>query len=243
MPLPLWALMAGVKGIQAVGSHISGNKQADRMNKYATDLSAVTPNERDYMKRQRGIAEGGDPFQNQLMSEQMNRVMGNIRQTGAENLQRAEGSIIGQGMENSIVASELRRKVNKDTLRNIGEQSRRITSENRLAQEQTKRQAEDRLYQAQQGVDARGRQAMGIRSQIPSRGERNMQLIGSLAQTGMEAYQSSPGFAMDQFNAGKDLRMAQYEESNRQQRLELARKKEYAPSGYIYGSPQDTTGW
>jgi len=188
MPLPLWALMAGSKGIQAIGSHISGNAQAGRMNKYATDLSKVTPNERDYIKRQEDIAKDGDPFQNQLMQEQMNRTMGNIRQTGSENLQRAEGGIIGQGMENSIVASEIRRKVNKDTLRNVGEQSRRISAENRLAQERTKREAEDRRYQAQQGVDQRGFQADQIRAGIPSRGERDMQLLGSLAQTGAEAY-------------------------------------------------------
>ena len=188
MALPLWALMAGAKGIQAIGSHISGQKQADRMGRYATDLSTVTPNERDYMKRQREIAEGGDPFQNQLMSEQMNRVVGNIRQTGAENLQRAEGSIIGQGLERSIVASEIRRKVNKDTLRNISEQSRRISAENRAQQEQTKRMAEDRLFNLQQGIDARGFQADKITAGIPSRGERNMQLLGSLAQVGVDAY-------------------------------------------------------
>jgi len=188
MPLPLWALMAGSSAIKAGVNWYSGNKQASRMGQYATDLSKVTPNEREYMKRQRDIAEGGDPFQNQLMQEQMNRVMGNIRQTGAEHLQRAEGSIIGQGMEKSIVASDIRRKVQKHTLRNISEQSRRISAENRVAQEQTKRQAEERRFQMQQSVDQRKFQAMGMRAQMPSRGERNMQLLGSLAQTGVEAY-------------------------------------------------------
>jgi len=246
MPLPLWALMAGVKGIQAIGSHISGQQQANRQRGLAskiTDLSQVTPNERDYIKRQEEIMKGGDPFQNQLMREQMNRVVGNIRQTGAENLQRAEGGIIGQGMENSIVASEIRRKVNKDTLRNIGEQSRRISAENRMAQEQTKRQAEERMYNMQFRTDDRIRgaemQSAGIRAGIPSRGERNMQLLGSLAQTGLQEYQASPGFAEGQWDAGKGLRDKQWAEEFNQYKL----KQEHQAPSYTIGNTVNTSGW
>jgi hypothetical protein len=212
MPLPLWALMAGASVIKAGVNYYSGNKQADRQRGLAnkiTDLSKVTPNERGYIERQRKIAEGGDQSQNQLMREQMNRVMGNIRQTGSENLQRAEGSIIGQGLEKSIVASEIRRKVQKDTLKNIGEQSRRISAENRVAQERTKREAEERMFQMQQGVDARvrgaGMQSAGIRSQIQSRNERAWQQLGSIASAGAEAYiggiDTTPS-ALDQWQSG-----------------------------------------
>lgn len=218
--LPLWALMAGASAIKSGLNWYSGNKQADRQRGFANkigDLSKVTENERGYIKRQREIMEGGDPFQNQLMKEQMNRVVGNIRQTGAENLQRAEGSIIGQGMETSIVASEIRRKVNKDTMRSVAEQSRRITAENRMAQERTKRQAEERMYNMQFRTDDRirgaGMQSAGIRAGIQSRGERNRQLIGSLAQTGLSAYQGwqQPTYDAQAYERQTDMMADRYE--------------------------------
>jgi len=217
--LPIWALMAGASAIKAGVNWYSGQKQADRQRGFANkigDLSQVTPNEREYMKRQREISEGGDPFQNQLMQEQMNRTMGNIRQTGAENLQRAEGGIIGQGMETSIVASEIRRKVNKDTMRSVAEQSRRITAENRMAQERTKRQAEERMYNMQFRTDDRirgaGMQSAGIRAGIQSRGERDWNLLGSLAQTGIDAYSGYQGAQGAQSNPGMPWEGMNYQE-------------------------------
>jgi len=246
MPLPLWALMAGAGVVKAGMNYYSGEQQAKRQRGLASkigDLSKVTENERDYIKRQREIMEGGDPAQNQLMREQMNRVLGNIRQTGSENLQRAEGSIIGQGMENSIVASELRRKVQKDTLRNIGEQSRRISAENRMAQEMRKRQAEENMFNMQSRVDDRvrgaGMQSAGIRAGIQSRGERNMQLLGSLAQTGISAYQASPGFAEGQWDAGKGLRDKQWGEEFAQYKLQ----QQYRAPTFTVGGAVNTTEW
>ena len=190
------ALSAGSTILGGVGQMFGASRQADRQSAYAQqiqDLSGVTPSEREYMKRQRAIAKGGDPLQNRLMQEQMNRVVGNIRQTGAENLQRTEGSIIGQGMENSIVAAELRRKTSGETMKNIAEQSRRISEANRVAQERTKQAAEDRLLQMQMGVDRRGQQAQlqaaGISAGIPSQGERNWGLLGNIAQAGFGGFE------------------------------------------------------
>jgi len=170
MPLPL--LMAGLSLAKSFGDYQGQRRGYKRM-------SETTPSERKYQEHLRKIAEGGDPFQNQLMTEQMNRVVGNIRQTGAENLQRTEGSIIGQGMENSIVAAELRRKTGRDTMRSVAEQSRRITAENRYQQERTKRAAEERMFQFDIGLDAR-KQQMGANMDRQS-------VLGSIAGAGTSA--------------------------------------------------------
>ena len=190
-----WWIPAAGAVLQGVSSFMGEKGKRHRGRNLASkleNLANVTESERDYIKKQRQIAEGGDPFQNQMMQEQMNRVGGNIRQTGAENMQRTEGSIIRQGMESSIVAAELRRKTADTTLRNVAEQSRRIAAENRFAQERTKREAEERGFRMQMGIEARergaDREAAYIRSKLPSRSEMNWGLIGNLAGAGMQGY-------------------------------------------------------
>jgi len=188
MPALLLAGLALGKGIlDAYGQEQQRKSQRAGYRK----MSETTESERAYQDHLRKMAEGGDPFQNQMMREQMNRVVGNIRQTGAENLQRTEGSIIGQGMENSIVAAELRRKTNKDTMRSIAEQSRRITAENRYQQEQTKRAAQERLFQSEMSTDARKQQ---MQANILGLGGYNKwATLGNIAMSGLGAYASAGG--------------------------------------------------
>ena len=190
----MWWLPAAGSAVKAVIGGISADKQrkrSDTLMAKLQNLANVTPSEREYIKKQREIAEGGDPFQNQMMQEQMNRVVGNIRQTGAENMQRTEGSIIRQGMESSIVAAELRRKTADTTLRNVAEQSRRIAAENRFAQERTKREAEERALRMEMSVDDRRRgvnmQVAQMQANRPSRSEMNWNILGNLASAGVQA--------------------------------------------------------
>ena len=189
----MWWLPAAGSAIKGIIGYASGLKQRERSDALIgklKNLANYTPSEREYVKRQREIAEGGDPFQNQMMQEQMNRVVGNIRQTGAENMQRTEGSIIRQGMESSIVASELRRKTADVTLRNVAEQSRRIAAENRVAQERTKREAEEKALRMQMAVDDRKRsanmQVAQMQSQMPSRSELDFNFLTNLAGVGLQ---------------------------------------------------------
>ena len=191
----MWWLPAAGSALKAVIGGISADRQRSRSDKLMgklQNLANATPSEREYIKKQRQIAEGGDPFQNQLMQEQMNRVVGNIRQTGADNMQRTEGSIIRQGMESSIVASELRRKTADTTLRHVAEQSRRIAAENRVTQERTKREAEEKALRMQMGVDDRMRsanmQVAQMKANRPSRTEMNWNILGNLAGAGMQGY-------------------------------------------------------
>ena len=208
MPLPL------VMGAIAVGSGALKMRGAQRAHSNQLSayrrMSEVTPAEREYQEHLRKISEGGDPFQNQMMREQMNRVIGNIRQTGAEQLQRTEGSIIGQGMENSIVAQELRRKVDKDTMRSIAEQSRRISAENRAQQERTKREAQDRLFQSRMQTDARKQQ---MDAKIAGMGEFDrMGALGNIALSGVQAYMGAGGgipFTGEGFMGMKNMKSQQ----------------------------------
>tara|TARA_Y100001963_G_scaffold132884_1_gene191967 strand:+ start:615 stop:1250 length:636 start_codon:yes stop_codon:yes gene_type:complete len=194
MPFPLVpALGAVAGGIKAISGFRAGARQRERSQTFMSklqNLANVTESEREYIKKQRQIAEGGDPFQNQMMQEQMNRVVGNIRQTGAENMQRTEGSIIRQGMESSIVAAELRRKTADTTLRSVAEQSRRIAAENRVAQERTKREAEEKALRMQMAVDDRKRsanmQVAQMQSQMPSRSELDFNFLTNLAGVGLQ---------------------------------------------------------
>ncbi len=191
----LWAL-AGISalagGMKAVGKYNAGIEAGRRQGAYAdklSDLSGVTPSERKYVERQREIAEKGDP----RVQEKMNRVIGNIRQHGSEQMQRTEGSIIRQGMESSIVAAELRRKTSDVTLKNIAEQSRRISAENQYAKEQ----AENRALQMEMNVGRREQQAKiqaaGIRANIPSGNFWSSDLPGDLMSTGLSAYKAGLG--------------------------------------------------
>jgi len=207
----MWWLPAAAGAVKAIGSRLGGTERANKLR----DLANATPSEREYIKKQREIAEGGDPFQNQMMQENLNRVVGNIRQTGADAMQATEGSIIRQGMESSIVAAELRRKTADTTLRSVAEQSRRIAAENRVAQERTKREAEERLLQMQMGIDSRKRQ---VESQLPSRSEMNWNLLGNLAQAGVQA----GGDYLDVLKREQDMK--DYEQK-------LKWKQQYSASG------------
>ena len=221
----MWWLPAAGSALKAVIGGISADRQRSRSDKLMAklqNLANATPSEREYIKKQREIAEGGDPFQNQMMQEQMNRVVGNIRQTGAENMQRTEGSIIRQGMESSIVASELRRKTADVTLRNIAEQSRRIAAENRVAQERTKREAEEKALRMQMGVDDRRRgvnmQVAEMQANRPSREQMNWDILGNLAQAGVQA-------------GGDYLDLLKREQDMKDYEQKLKWKQQYSASG------------
>ena len=206
LPLIMGALGVG----KAVAGAIGAENQRKAQRRAFQTMSEITPAEREYQKHLRKVAEGGDPSQNQLMNEHMNRVIGNIRQTGQANLQRAEGSIIGQGLENSIVASELRRKVDKDTMRSIAEQSRRISAQNLARQEATKRQAQDRLFQSEMQTDAREQQMKANIAQLG--GYDRLGSLLNIASAGLEGYAGAGGFDKLKWEQGKDLRESQFQE-------------------------------
>ena len=150
-----------------------------------TDLAKVTPAERDYVKRRRRIAAEGDP----MINEEFRKKTGAIRQEGAFARQRAQGQAIQQGLEGSIVAQELRRKVDKDVLTSVADQARQMA----LANAQAKRRAEGEIEQMNLRTDARKAdidyKKAGVRGQIDALGGYDRWgTLANVALGGAEAY-------------------------------------------------------
>jgi hypothetical protein len=161
MPIP-FIVTAGMGLAKAGLSAYEKEQERKRQNrvlqgqiKGLENLANVTPSERDYVQRRRQIISEGDP----LLKQQFNEASGAIRQQGVFGRQRAQSQAIQQGLENSIVAQELRRKVDKDVLDSISQQARQFAMANR----QVKRQAEDEMEAMNLKTDARRTQ---VRSQI-----------------------------------------------------------------------------
>ena len=115
------------KGQSAERGRLLRNKQID-------DLSKITPAERDYVKRQKEISEFGDKNIDAVYDTQRTRAHSSIVQAGSQFRQKMVGQAISQGLENSIVAQELRSRADKDTLKNISETSSKIAEANAMAQ-------------------------------------------------------------------------------------------------------------
>tara|TARA_Y100001938_G_scaffold8298_1_gene10159 strand:+ start:2980 stop:3702 length:723 start_codon:yes stop_codon:yes gene_type:complete len=147
------------------------------------DLKDVTESEREYEKRRRDIIKYGDPMLKKAGESAIQRT----RQEAQGVRQRALGNIINQGLENSIVAQELRRKVDKDVLKSIAQQARDIA----LANAQAKKLAQAELEDFKLKQDDRSRQ---IKSQISQLDDPNSfgyfaSRLGDIALTGMEESQ------------------------------------------------------
>jgi len=153
MPIP-WLVAAGL-GAAKGALDAYGADQKRKANNRAIkgqigalqNLANVTPAERDYVQRRRKIMQTGDP----LVNEQFKESMGAVRQQGVFNRQRAQGQAIQQGLEGSIVAQELRRKVDKDVLDSVSQQAKAMA----LANARFKRQAEGEIEQMNLRTDAR----------------------------------------------------------------------------------------
>ena len=145
MSIPIVAGILG--GVKAIGDMYGAERQRQNTIASLKDLSKITPAEREYAERRREIIKGGDP----LLRQEFNKNVQTIRQQGQFNQQRATGQAIQQGLENSIVAQELRRRVDADTLRSVAEQARQLAIRNAEA----KRQAELELEAMNLRTDAR----------------------------------------------------------------------------------------
>jgi hypothetical protein len=142
----------------------------------------------------------GDP----LLNQEFNRQVGTIRQQGVFNRQRAQGQAIQQGLENSIVAQELRRRVDKDVLTSVAEQARQLA----IANARAKRQAEGEVEQMNLKTDARRQEVAYkkdvLRGQIDAMGDygwddRLMALAG-MGMGGLEGYSS--GLSLERKSGG-----------------------------------------
>ena len=178
MSIPIVAGILG--GVKAIGDMYGAERQRQNTIASLKDLSKITPAEREYAERRREIIKGGDP----LLRQEFNKNVQTIRQQGQFNQQRATGQAIQQGLENSIVAQELRRRVDADTLRSVAEQARQMAIRNAEA----KRQAELELEAMNLRTDAR-KQEYGAKIKQVGGYDRSIEgQLMRLAQIGMGAY-------------------------------------------------------
>jgi hypothetical protein len=119
------ALMATAKfGLDAYGKH--------KQRKALEEQKKLTPEEASYKKKLTELSTKGDPNINKIR----NRRISAIRQVGSDTQQKITGDLIQSGMENSVVASELRRKAGGDVMRQVAEESQKIAERNRTFKQQ-----------------------------------------------------------------------------------------------------------
>ena len=138
----------------------SEQAKANALRAFYKDAGEITDTERDIMDRQQKIIEEGDPMANQLYQEELSRVTGAIRGQGTQGIQRAQGQAIQQGLEGSIVARDLVRQTDRDTLKLLSETARDMALKNQREQMGFKRDAQGRLDRLNLSVDDRKRTSL-----------------------------------------------------------------------------------
>mgnify|MGYP003653247538 CR=1 FL=1 len=129
MPIP--AIAMAVPAIAQAGSSLYNyynNKSA------LNTASKKTPQEKEYLERLNKRRTKGALDVPKLT----NQVANQAYQAGEFAKQNVQGNIVKSGLDNSIVAQELRRKTDVDTMKSIAESSREIAMKN----ETTKKSAE-----------------------------------------------------------------------------------------------------
>ena len=142
--------------IQGVGSVFGKNEQIKSLEKQ----KQMGKYEKEYFKRLESEAKEGDP----MYQQKLNQAISPIRQQGQFMQQRATGTAIQQGLENSIIASELRNRASRATMGQISQTSERMAMQNA----EYRRQAQGRLDQARLSREEKLRgiaqQQSGLRS-------------------------------------------------------------------------------
>jgi len=138
----------------------SEKDRAENLRTAFSKSGEVSKLEQEIMDRQRKIAEEGDPELKKLLKEEQNRALATIRQQGADAQQRTAGHIVGTGLEGSIVARELVRQTDRDTLKSLSETARDLAIKNQRAQIEHKRRAQSSLDTMGLSIEGRKRQSL-----------------------------------------------------------------------------------
>ena len=162
--------------IQREGLESSYNTRHRALNK----AMEMTPQEQKYFDRLSKESTKGDPY---LFEQQQLRTQP-IHQQGQFARQRATGQAIQQGLENSIVANELRRQVDSDTLKQLAKESDKLALHNK----QYKRKAQQREDSAR--MQRAGRLQQLALQQANLSADHQMQMAGLDAQSEIGQAQS-----------------------------------------------------
>ena len=136
---------------QAKRSQARRQREAyDEFHSELEGMKAMTTEERQYMDRMQTRAKDGDPN----LGRMRNIVMSNISQARQAGAQGAQAIAIQSGLENSIIADELRRRVDRDTLEKVAQESTKLAMHN--SQYKEKYQGQLDQFQLQRAQYIRG---------------------------------------------------------------------------------------
>lgn len=159
--------------------------QVDMLEKVKREGSRMSPGEAVAMQRMEKGAREGTMDVDSLTQQST----APIYQAGAEAKQQAQGKVITQGLEGSIIAQEVSRKIDTGTMQNIAQQARQIA----LANEATKAQASQALTTAQLSRAERLKQiAMNYETGI---GQAQMSRDAGLSQANITGIQGDASYS------------------------------------------------
>tara|TARA_R100000388_G_scaffold3565_1_gene4280 strand:- start:2416 stop:3165 length:750 start_codon:yes stop_codon:yes gene_type:complete len=145
-----WWLGPAINAIGSVAGANAKKKQAEAMTKRS-------PEEMEYVSKLKKFSRQGKYPVDQMMA----RASIPVQQQAMQAKAQTTGSLIRQGLESSIVARELMRKTDKDTMASLASQAREIAIRN----EQSKADASKELYNYDQRRQELLRRASQMKSQ------------------------------------------------------------------------------
>ena len=122
-----WAVAGAVLGAYSSSQKSKADKLARNRQWNALEKAKkMTPEESKYLGRLQDRAKTGDPN----IGKMRNMVYSPIHQNAQFQHQQSQALAIRSGLENSIVADELRRRVDSDTLNKISAESEKLAMYN-----------------------------------------------------------------------------------------------------------------
>ena len=140
----------------------------DRDKRYKS-ARGMTKSEKAYKAKLTKLSKTGDPEIENIRRKAIHPIMS----AGAEAESKAIGGITSQGLYDSIITTDIKQKINQDTLKQVAESSRKIAEYNR----KFKIQKGEELDQFNMNRDAYLR---NLSASKPT----NLELIGDLSQIG-----------------------------------------------------------
>ena len=176
----------GLIGKAVVGGILGGRQKRRQKANISNQFNLAreeTPAEKEYRIKLEKESKFGDEDINQKRQELYNPIFSYGQSAKAD----ATGVAIRQGLENSIIASEIKNKIDAKTYQMISEQADKIMKYN----EQYKKNAENKLMDYKIKRDARLRDlAVGeaqAMSQLPSSTDALLSMGGSLLDSYMQS--------------------------------------------------------
>ena len=171
----------------ALAKGISGIMANNRAKRALSRAKKMTPEEKEYKGKLQEMATKGDPNINSIRNRQISA----IRQAGSDAQQNITGDLIQSGMENSVIASELRRKAGADVMNQIATTSQQIAEKNR----QFKDQAQSKLDQFNLNRSQYLKQLSMKEANIPTIAESVLStgtdILGNMLTQGMTSQQNT----------------------------------------------------